>query len=301
MNVTQLRAFVSVVELGSFSEAARRAGVSQPAVTMQIKSLEADVGATLLDRRYHRVELTEAGLALLPHARSVLADIAAARDDIQGLAETLTGHLVIASSTTPGDYVIPKHLAGFLRENPQVQVEITVQDSADAVTAVETGRADLGIAGVADPSAKVVFSELGSDEIVVICAPSHPFARRKAVPFSELAEADWVWREPGSGTGQVVRRSLIERGVDPDELRVMVELGTGDAIVSAIEGGLGIAMVSRFAAEKALALGTIVRVDVEGEPILRPFFTVLPTSTPSRAALAFAEHLRSALAIRAGR
>jgi DNA-binding transcriptional LysR family regulator len=268
---------------------------------MQIKSLEADVGATLLDRRYHRVELTEAGEALLPHARDVLADIAAARDDIEGLSNTLTGHLVIASSTTPGDYVIPKHLAEFLRQNPQVQVEITVQDSAEAVTAVETGRADLGITGAADPSAKVVFTELGCDEIVVICSPSHPFASQSAVPFSELAEADWVSREAGSGTGQVVRRSLAERGVDPDELRVIVELGTGDAIVSAVEGGLGIAMVSRFAAEKALALGTVVRVAVEGEPILRPFFTALPTSTPSRAALAFAEHLAGALASQAGR
>ena len=81
MNVTQLRAFVSVVDLGSFSEAARRAGVSQPAVTMQIKALEADIGATLLDRRYRRVELTEAGKALLPHARNVLADPTVRADD----------------------------------------------------------------------------------------------------------------------------------------------------------------------------------------------------------------------------
>lgn len=113
MNVTQLRAFVSVVDLGSFSAAARQAGVSQPAVTMQIKALESDLGATLLERRYHRVELTEAGHALLPHARSVLKDLTSARDDISALSHTVTGRLTIVASTTPGDYIIPRVLGTF--------------------------------------------------------------------------------------------------------------------------------------------------------------------------------------------
>jgi DNA-binding transcriptional LysR family regulator len=292
MNVTQLRAFVSVVDLGSFSAAAKQAGVSQPAVTMQIKSLESDVGATLLERRYHRVELTEAGNALLPHARRVLQDLALAREDISALSHTLTGRLVIAASTTPGDYVIPKVLGTFLQANGQVRVEIAVRDSADAVAAVEDGYADLGVCGVESTSAKVEFKEVGHDEIVVIAAPSHPLAARAAVPFAELAEQDWVVRESGSGTGRVARRALVERGIDPDELRVLVELGSADALVSAVEGSLGIAMVSRSAAEKALALGSVARVDMEGERIVRPFFTVLPKATISRAAIAFAEHLR---------
>ena len=295
MNVTQLRAFVSVVDLGSFSEAARRAGISQPAVTMQIKSLEADVGATLLDRRYHRVELTEAGEALLPYARSVLAELAHAREDIAALSDTITGRLVIAASTTPGDYVIPRVLGEFLRLHPQVQVEITVHDTAEAVQAVESGRADFGVCGAADASAKVDFEELGCDELFVICAPSHPLAARSGVPYSELAEADWVMREPGSGTGQVARAALERHGVDADELRVLVELGSGDAIVSAVEGGLGVAMVSHYVADKALAMGTVARIDVVGPPVTRSFFAVMPKATQTRAALAFHTHLRHAI------
>ena len=295
MNVTQLRAFVSVVDLGSFSEAARQSGVSQPAVTMQIKALEADVGATLLDRRYHRVELTQAGEALLPYARSVLAELAHAREDISALSEMTTGRLTIAASTTPGDYVIPRVLGDFLRLYPQVQVEISVQDTAEAVAAVASGRADFGVCGASDTSSKVEFEELGCDELIVICSPSHPLAGRKAVSFAELTEADWVMREPGSGTGQVARAALERAGIDADELRVLVELGSGEAIVSAVEGGLGVAMVSHYVADKALELGTICSVDVAGPAVTRSFFAVIPRTTQTRAATAFHAHLRSSL------
>ncbi|MDR3686451.1 MAG: LysR family transcriptional regulator [Coriobacteriia bacterium] len=295
MNVTQLRAFVSVVDLGSFSEAARQSGISQPAVTMQIKALEGDVGATLLDRRYHRVELTEAGEALLPYARSVLAELVRAREDISALSDTITGRLTIAASTTPGDYVIPRVLGDFLKLHPQVQVEISVQDTAEAVAAVAGGRADFGVCGAIDTLAKAEFEELGCDELYVICSPSSPLAGRKAVPFAELAEADWVTREPGSGTGQVARAALEQHGVDPDELRVLVELGSGEAIVNAVEGGLGIAMVSHYVADKALAQGSICRVDVAAPAVTRSFFAVMPKVTQTRAAIAFHAHLRHAI------
>ncbi|TLM78494.1 MAG: LysR family transcriptional regulator, partial [Actinobacteria bacterium] len=118
MNIVQLRTFVNVIELGSFSEAARAMGISQPAVTMQVQSLEAAVGATLLDRRYRRVDLTEAGKALLPHASVILAQVDAAKEEIAALSGTITGRLTIAASTTPGDYVIPRLLGGFIERFP---------------------------------------------------------------------------------------------------------------------------------------------------------------------------------------
>jgi DNA-binding transcriptional LysR family regulator len=214
-----------------------------------------------------------------------------ARDDISALAHTVTGRLTIVASTTPGDYIIPRVLGTFLQEHSQVQVEIAVRDSADAVAAVEEGHADLGVCGAESASNKVVFEEVGRDEIIVIGAPSHEFAGRAEVPFAELVVQDWVVREPGSGTGRMARHALAERRIDSEELRVMVELGSADAVVSAVEGGLGIAMVSSCAAEKALALGTVVRIDMAGDSIVRPFFTVLPKTTASRAAAAFAQHL----------
>lgn len=296
MNVSQLRAFVTVVDRGSFSEAARELGISQPAVTMQVQALESDLGATLLDRRYRRVDLTEAGRSLLPHARRVLDQLEAARLDIDHLSGTISGRLSIATSTTPGVYIVPFVLGAFIQQFPEVGVAISVHDTAEVVEAVETGHAQLGVTGATVRGARVTFEELGRDELILIASPHVPLASRKHVPLAELCDELWVFRESGSGTRQVAERILADHGLDVAELRVAVELGTGEAIVSAVEGGLGIAVVSRFVADKAIKLGTVVQVDAVGLPAERPFYAVLPKGTPSRAAEAFHQHLRDALA-----
>ena len=145
--------------------------------------------------------------------------------------------------------------------------------------------------GAVVKGSRATYAEIGSDELLVICPSDSPLATRKHVALADLAEADWVMRERGSGTRQVAEQLLTERGVDPDELRVVVELGTGEAIVSAVEGGLGVAMLSRQVADKALSLGTVAQVDLEGPAIVRPFYTLLPKGTPTRAAEAFAGYL----------
>ncbi len=295
MNVAQLRTFVTVVESGSFSEAARAMGISQPAVTMQIQSLEAAVGATLLDRRYRRVDLTEAGRVLLPHARQILEQLESAKDEIASLSGTVTGRITIAASTTPGVYVIPRLLGRFIADNPEVNVTLSVHDTAEVVAAVESGAAQVGVTGAEVRGAKALFEQLGQDELILIAPTDSPLASRRGVKLADLADERWVMREAGSGTRQVAERVLAEQGLDPAEVRVVVELGTGEAVVSAVEGGLGISVVSRLVAAKALELGTVALVDAEGMPARRPFFAVLPKGTPTRAALAFLEHLRAAL------
>lgn len=295
MNIAQLKTFVTVVEQGSFSEAARTMGISQPAVTMQIQSLEAAVGSTLLDRRYRKVDLTEAGRVLLPHARAVLSQIEGAKEQIAALSGTVSGRLTIAASTTPGVYVIPRLLGRFLEANPEVGVTIVVRDTTQVVESVESGEAQLGVTGAMVRGSRVGFEELGRDELVLIGAPGSAIARRASIPMAELAEQTWILRESGSGTRQVAERVLADNGLDPEELRVAVELGTGEAIVSAVEGGLGISIVSRLVAAKALELGSVVELDVAGLPAGRPFFAVTPKGTPTRAASAFLEYLRSEL------
>jgi len=295
VNIAQLRTFVTVVDHGSFSAAARVMGISQPAVTMQLQALEGDVGATLLDRRYRRIDLTEAGRALLPYARRVLGELDDARDELSALAGTVTGRLTIAASTTPGVYVVPRLLGPFLREYPEVGVTLMVHDTAEVVSAIESGEAQLGIVGATVKGAKADFDEIATDELVCIASPDSDLARTGRVNFLMLAEQPFVMRESGSGTRVVVERLLREHTVDPDDIQVVVELGAGEAIVSAVEGGLGVAILSRRVAEKAIALGTVAEVDVVGLPALRPLYAVVPRTSLTRAASAFLEHLRAAL------
>ncbi len=296
MNLTQLRAFVAVVEHKSFSAAARALGLSQPAVTMQVQSLESETGATLLDRRYRQVVPTEAGAALLPHARRVLAEIEKARYELDRMTDRVTGRLDIAASTTPGDYVLPALLGRFLDAHPEVGISLRVMDSAEVVQAVAAGDAHLGMTGAElDSGGKDVFESVGADELLVVCRPDHPLASRERLAVSELVEEAFVMRRQGSGTRVVTEDALRAGGIDPADLRVVAELGTSEAIVRAVEGGLGIGVVSRWVADKALALGTVAQIDVRGFPVQRPFFLVTPKTSLSRAAEAFLEHVRREL------
>lgn len=295
MNIAQLRTFITVVEHGSFSEAARVMGISQPAVTMQIQSLESEVNATLLDRRYRGVDLTEAGRALLPHAKLVLQQIEEAHESIASLSGTISGRLTIAASTTPGVYVIPRLLGSFLRDHPEVGVNIVVRDTSEVVELIESGKAQIGVTGAVVRGARAQFDQLGNDELVLIAGADSAIAQAKSPTVEDLAAEAWVARELGSGTRQSAERVLQDLGLDPQELRVAVELGTGEAVVNAVEGGLGIAIVSRYVAEKALSLGSVAEVAVAGFPANRPMYLCSPKGSLTRAATAFSEHLRSAI------
>lgn len=294
MNLQHLKTFVAVVETGSFSAAARANGISQPAVTMQIKALETEVGATLLERRYRRVDLTEAGRTLLPIAMTVLSELDGAREDIAALGDTVSGQLVISASTTPGVYVVPRLLGEFVSTFPQVDVTLLVSDSALVVDRVCAGEANIGITGALVRGALADFEQLGTDELVAIAPLDCPLVGTRST-LAQLAEQPFVMRERGSGTRQMAEAALRERGIDPDDLRVMVELGTGEAVLEAVEGGLGVAIVSRMVARRALALGTIALLDIDGLPAERPFYAVSCKQPLTRAAQAFLIHLRAAL------
>ncbi|HSQ22479.1 MAG TPA: selenium metabolism-associated LysR family transcriptional regulator [Coriobacteriia bacterium] len=293
--MSQLRTFVAVVDHRSFSEAGRILGVSQPAVTMQIQALEADVGATLLDRGYRKVELTEAGRALLPYARRILNELDDARGALSALSDVVGGRLTVAASTTPGQYLLPRILGSFLKEFPEVGVTLRVYDSADVVTHVEEGEADLGMSGAEVHGARVHYEQLGSDDLLLICPPGHKLASRPKLAFADLTDEPFIVREAGSGTRMAAEDVIRSSGVEPSELKVVMELGTNEAIVSAVEGGMGLGIVSAQVADKAIGLGTVAQIAGAGFPVARPLFLVLPRRTLTRASEALANHLRGAL------
>jgi DNA-binding transcriptional LysR family regulator len=144
--------------------------------------------------------------------------------------------------------------------------------------------------------ARVDFEPRGADGIAMICPPTHRFAGAKRVALAEAVAEPFIMREEGSGTRQVAEEALREAGVEPEELHVVTELGTSEAIVSAVEGGMGLAMVSTWVACKALELGTVATVPVAEFPVSRPLYVVTPRTTPTRAADAFLGHLREQLA-----
>lgn len=291
MNLQHLKTFISVIDTGSFSAAARALGLSQPAVTQHIKGLELDVGASLISRRYRRVELTDAGRVLLPVAKSVLVELETARHNIASLEGDVSGQLVVAASTTPGVYMVPRVLGDFLAQHPQVGITLCVSDSTLVAERVASGEASLGITGARVKGFPVEFEELGADELIAIAPLASPLAEGRH-HLSDLAEQPFVMRERGSGTRQATEAVLRAHGVEADDLRVVAELGTGEAVVSAVEGGLGVGIVSRLVADKAARLGTVAVLKVDELPAPRPFYLVLAKGPRSSAADAFLDHMR---------
>jgi len=295
LNIPQLRTFLSVIEHGSFSAAAKALGVSQPAVTMQIQALEADLGVTLLDRRQRGVRLTEAGEALRPHARKVIAQLEAARTEMESLEDRVTGRLAVAASTTPGQYILPRIMGEFLAAYPEVSLALTIGDTAQVIEAVEAGEAALGMAGAEVKGAKVDYEAVGFDDLVMICPPGHALAAHRTVGVDDIAETPIIMREHGSGTRIVTEDTFRAAGIEPGDLPVVMELGSSEAIVNAVEGGMGIAVVSRLVAEKAIQLGSVSVVPATEFEVRRPLYLVTGRRTPSRAAEELGAMLRTRL------
>ena len=295
MNSQQLKTFITVIESGSFSQAARILGVSQPAVTMQVQNMELDIGESLLDRRYRRVELTEAGKVLVPYAREMLKEAERARADIAALSGEVTGDLNVALSTTPGDYIVPSLLGDFLAQYPQVNVRLTVASTDDTLEHIEKRNADVGMIGALAKSNHVNFLKKGSDDLVIVASPQKAATIKQPCRLKDLAHERWVARSEDSGTQQVCKRLFQEEKLSYDELDVAIHLGTGEAVVNAVEGGLGIAIVSRYVAAKSLELKTLALIDCVGFPYERPFYLVTPKRTLSRAAQAFVEFVSAKL------
>ena len=264
MDTRQLAAFCAVVERKSFSQAAERLGVSQPAVSLQIRSLEQRLGRQLLDRSGRRVEPTEAGLRLYRGAQRLLALEEQVLEQVSGELEgTLTGRLELGASSGPGETVLPLLLCEFQREHAAVTVALSVSDTHTVVELVARRELELGVVGAARRHRSVVFEPFFRDEVVLACPPGHHFAGR-TITLAELRSEPLIVMQEGAGVRQVIEDELRGAGLRLRDLDVRLELGLQESVRSAVRAGYGPTFISRSAIEADLAAGTIVSARVEG-------------------------------------
>jgi len=296
MDTRQLAAFCAVVERKSFSQAAERLGVTQPAISLQVRALEKRLGTQLLDRSGRRVEPTEAGLRLYRGAQRLLALEEQLVEEVAGADEgDLSGELSIGASTGPAAIVIPLLLCEFAQQNPGVKVLLTVHDTQSVVDLVAERELELGIVGAARRHRSVRFEPLFRDEVILICPPGHRFAGR-TVGLDELREEQLIVMQEGAGVRQMVEDELRERGLRLRDLDVRLELGLQESVRSAVQAGYGITFISRSAVETDLAAGTVAAARVEGLDPTREIALVRAAGrTPTRAAEAFVAFARERL------
>ena len=296
MDTRQLAAFCAVVERRSFSQAAERLGVTQPAVSLQVRALEKRLDTQLLDRSGRRVVPTEAGLRLYRGAQRLLAleeqILAGVADEVEG---ELRGRLEIGASTGPGANVVSLLLCEFQQRNPDVNVALSVQDTRRIVEQVAARELELGVVGAARRQRSVSFETFFRDEVVLISPPGHRFAGR-TITLDELKQEPLIVMQAGAGVRAVIEEELRAAGLRLRDFDVHLELGLQESVKSAVVAGYGVTFISRTAIEAELAAGTLAVARVEGLEPSREIALVRSVGrAPSRVAEAFLAFARERL------
>jgi DNA-binding transcriptional LysR family regulator len=296
MDTRQLAAFCAVVERRSFSQAAERLRLTQPAVSLQIRALEKRLGTQLFDRSGRRVEPTEAGWQLYRGAQRLLALEEQIVSDVAATAEgELEGQLVIGASTGPAAVVLPVLLCEFQREHPRTRVALTVSDTQTVVEQVGTRELELGIVGAARRHRGVRFEPFFSDQVILACPPGHRLAGR-TVALDDLRDETLILMQEGAGVRQILEDALRKRALRLRDLNVRLELGLQESVRRAVEAGYGVTFLSRAAIESSLAAGTLAEARVEGLELRREISLATAVGRArSRVAGAFLEFSRDRL------
>lgn len=288
MDTRQLAAFCAVVEKRSFSQAAERLGVTQPAVSLQVRALEERLGQRLIDRSGRRVEPTEAGLRVYSNAKRLLQLEEQLIAEVAGGDDTeLGGTLAIGASTGPGAHLVPLLLCEFQRRHPHVRIALSIFDTYAVIDKVAARELELGVVGALRRHRSLTFDPLVSDEIVLAVPPGHPAAGGK-LTLEQLREEELISMQEGAGVRQVIEQELRRGGLPARDLEPRLELGLQESVKSAVAGGYGVAFISRTAIEGELAAGTLAVARVQGLEPRRQIWVVRSKGRPpTRAAEAF--------------
>jgi DNA-binding transcriptional LysR family regulator len=299
-DLIELELLDSIAELGSLGRAAARHGMSQPAVSQRMTQLERNLAVTLLRRTRAGTSLTPAGERIAVLARRVLGEAYALMAGVAAVVAEEGNHLRVAASLTVAEYLLPGWLSALHRESPNVSLAVEVTNSAKVFARVRDASADVGfVEGHETRLGGMSTVVVRSDHLVVVVAPGHPWARRtSAVAGPELAAADLIVREPGSGTREVLDKALGSWG----GARSWLELGSTAPILAAARRGEGPAVLSALAVAEDVGAGRLVAVRTDGVDLSRSLRAVWPADRPlaplARRLLNVASHKQSLCAHR---
>jgi len=257
VDLDSLRLLLLVDQLGSLGAAARELGISQPAASVRLRSLESRYDLSLVTRSTRGSRLTEDGKAVCAWARNVMTEVDSLEAGISALSAQRRGDLRIAASLTIAEYFMPRWLAELQRSQPGVHAGLVVVNSTEVVAMVRDGRVKLGFIESALAIPDLRARQVGTDRVTVVVQPEHRWARtRQPIDREELAATPLVVRETGSGTRETFERALGAKA------SVALEAGSTNVIIGAALNGVGPAVVSEVAARSSIENGTLVDVPV---------------------------------------
>jgi DNA-binding transcriptional LysR family regulator len=272
----KLKVFCAVAETRSFSKASEIIHLTQPAVSLQIQALEELYETRLFDRSSSTVTLTPAGEILYRYAKEILSLYASAAKDIGELTGLVKGSISLGASTTIGNHVLPTVLAEFRKAYPKIRVRLFVGNTRRIVELLNATTVDLGIVEGDVTRQKLMIERLLRDELVVIVSPQHPWSKKKDISIFDVTKEPFILREEGSGTRQIIEKYLNKHGLGINDLKVAMMLGSTEGIKEAVESGIGISIISRWAARKENRYGALKLLSIKEERLYRDFSLITP-------------------------
>lgn len=269
ISLKQLAVFDAVARLGSVSKAAEDISLSQSATSMSLGELEGHLGAPLFHRLGKRLSLNDYGRWLQPKVHQLLMQ--AKEIELSSKQGSLQGSLKIGASSTIGNYLVPSAIAAFVNKHPEVSIHLEIANTEQIVAGMQSLNFDIGL--IEGPShAPQLNTEIWKeDELVIFCSPTHALAKSNNVTAQDLANAQWILRELGSGTREVFSLATQSILMNP---QVKLELGNSEAVKLAVKTGLGLGCLSNLAIQSELATGALVKLETAFINLKRNFFLI---------------------------
>ena len=271
----RLQVFHAVAKHLSFTKAAEALFMTQPAVTFQIKQLEEHFNTRLFERGHGRITLTPAGDIVLDYAERILGLSAELDTRLKEMTGQIAGLLLVGASMTIAEFLLPQVLGDFKSKYPSVVPRLFVANSGTVESRVAEHTLDIGFIEAPSHLATVATDVCCEDELVVVCAPSHPLTRDKEIAPKQLLEYPYISRESGSGTREVADAYFQKAGVRPESLNLMMELGSPEALKGLVATGLGFTIMSRVTVNKEIRLGELVSLPLAPR-LIRKLSVVYP-------------------------
>lgn len=270
----RLEIFHAVARVRSFTKAAEILNLTQPAITFQIKNLEEEFSTRLFNRDQNRITLTETGKILFRYAEKILEEYAKAHDEIAKITDALSGEVRIGVASLLGKYLLPKLIGSFKQRYPHITIIMLVGDSAHLIQKIQEHTVDLIIVSEPFSLKNFVVKPFIDDEIVVIVNPEHKWANRKHIEIEDFLKEPFIAREYGSGLREVFKNFLSSKNINLKSLKIVMTLGSSEALKSAVESGIGYSIISNMAVKREIELGLMKQVSVKDMNLKRRFFVV---------------------------
>src|SRR5690625_1991910 len=273
MNIENLQLFCQVVEEGSFSEVARKNFLTQPAITRKMNQMEEKYGTLLFDRTMGNIRLTSAGEILYPYAKEIVEYDKRSLEAVQLFLGVQEKSIRIGASLTIGEYVLPNIIGEYTKKNKETRFSLTIGNTPFILSLLDNHKIDIALVESEVTEKDFILKKFANDELILVTSSEHHWEGNSEIFLEELLEEKMIWREKDSGMRMMIEKALQEHGV-LEYVKNTMELGSLQAIKSAVEANLGVSLLPRITVRKELRYGTLQKVNITNFTLKRDLWIV---------------------------